>query len=144
MLRTITIRPSKHTSLKKLQARCDAVVGRQCRSLGRCEFCGSIRPPFHWSHMITRGNHKLRYDSRNYSCLCLNCHKYADTHPDWKAERFDRIRGKGTVEQLRIESRHVEPIRESFYLEVLTAIGRGESTGSNIISSRAPSPPDLF
>jgi len=66
----------------------------------------------------TRRIIRLRYDSRNYACLCFTCHTDGHADPEWFRGEWARIKGEDVVEWLMRERNKVEPIRESFYREV--------------------------
>lgn len=72
-----------------------------------------------WAHFSGRRCTHLRHDKRNYALLCRVCHRYSDDHPKWKAEQWDKIKGAGTAEMLRIESKRVVKVGEEFFLEII-------------------------
>jgi len=111
--------PSKKNRLK---LKCDQNVGAACRLEGQCAICGTRIGPFHWAHFITRRIIRLRYTEDNYACLCVECHTHGHADPTWFKEQWERIKGRDAVLWLTRERNKVEPIRESFYREVLARL----------------------
>jgi hypothetical protein len=114
--RLLFTHPSKKNRLK---LKCDQLVGEACRSLGQCELCGTRLGPFHWAHFITRRVIRLRYTEENYACLCMGCHGDGHADPAWFRAQWARIKGEDVVAWLMVQRNKVEPIRETFYREVL-------------------------
>ena len=102
-----------------LRKKCDKVVGELCRAICKCEICGRTDSQLQWCHFISRGVIKLRYDRRNFACLCVGCHFRGHHHPAWFVAEWDKIKGSGMALQLEIESNKVEPIKIDFYLSLI-------------------------
>ena len=108
----------KKPKKKTLRNKCDAIVGADCRSLGRCEICGR-KEELQWCHFLTRSIIKLRYHKKNYACLCAGCHFKAHDNPKWITREWDRIKGSGTTHWLDLESNKLKPIGIDFYLGIM-------------------------
>lgn len=104
-----------------LKKRCDDLVGRECRKIGRCQFPGCRSTTgLVWVHFWTRGDLRLRYDPRNYSCGCTDCHGRAHRDREWLRVQWDLIKGPGTVATIEREARKCPgPIRADFYRRVI-------------------------
>jgi len=116
-------KPSLIKSKKYLRNKADKLVGAKCRSLGKCEFCGE-KKTLQWSHFISRAIIKLRYDPRNYACLCYSCHYLkGHMHPKWFTDQWEKLRGRGITLKLEQESNQLEPITTDFYKQVISSLG---------------------
>lgn len=115
----------KKRSKKSLRAEVDKLIGANCRKLGHCEICGKTTH-LQWVHFITRRIILLRYDKRNYGCICAGCHMYGHQHPSWMTYQWERIKGSGTTVTLEQESNKVEPIKDEFYLNIILSLKGGQ------------------
>lgn len=61
---------------KRLDPLCKKIV----KLNGRCARCQS-RFSLEWSHIITRGERRIKWDLQNCMCLCHFCHVYFTQHP---------------------------------------------------------------
>jgi hypothetical protein len=107
---------------KSLKAKCDKLCGQVARSLGYCENCGK-RETLSWCHIHTRSIGKLRYDRRNWVCLCASCHRHFHNKPLQFTQFITKIKGQETVDWLIRESNKLEPLDLKWYqlkLEELT------------------------
>ena len=111
----------KKPAKKALRNKADKLTGAMCRSKGKCEFCGKTEE-LQWAHFITRGVIKLRYEPKNYACLCAGCHFRGHEHPKWFSDEWDRLKGKGTTNWLERESNKLSPITVGFYIGIIEAV----------------------
>lgn len=115
-------KPPRHKhkvpSKTKLRNKCDKLVGALCRSLGYCEICGKIEY-LQWCHFITRAIIKLRYEPKNYACLCAGCHRKGHNNPEWIRNKWNEIKGEGTTKWLDRESNNLFTITVDFYQNII-------------------------
>ena len=68
---------SKTYYIRKL----DALVSKEVRKVGKCEWCGKRGGQLQPAHIISRKNKTLRWDLANILCLCPTCHFKAHQDP---------------------------------------------------------------
>ena len=105
-------------SKKSLRAKADKLVSQYARLLGRCEWCGSIES-LNWSHGVTRGWGSLRYEGRNWACLCASCHRKVDQNFTFKWQVWESIKGKEAVEWLKKQRPQPSILTPEFYEKVI-------------------------
>lgn len=114
--------PSKST----LRNKADKLCGQLARSIGKCEHCGSTEQ-LQWCHIITRGIGKLRYERRNWLCMCASCHRHFHNKPLQFTKFIGQNKGKDIVDWLIRESNNLEPLTVKWYqeriIEIKKAIG---------------------
>lgn len=106
-------KPSKKT----LRNKCDTLCSKLCRSIGYCERCGRTET-LQWVHFISRAVIRLRYNPKNFGCLCYRCHRWAHQHPKAFSVFWDKLKGQGTTQQLEKKSNTLIPLTIEFYQEV--------------------------
>lgn len=104
--------------ITKIKNKLDKIVSAFCRSMGKCEKCGSTLF-LQWCHIITRGISKLRYDRRNWFCLCASCHRHFHNKPLEFAEFVKKKKGKEVYNWLIRESNNLKPMKLHDYQEIL-------------------------
>ena len=93
--------PKKST----LRNRADSLCSQLARSIGRCEWCGETDyKQLQWCHFITRAWILLRYNIKNWACLCASCHFKVDDNPLFKIEVWKKIRGSRAINWLKKQS----------------------------------------
>ncbi|MGE5626469.1 MAG: hypothetical protein ACM3UK_00075 [Actinomycetes bacterium] len=104
------------TSLKK---KADILFSQHIRSLGYCEKCGKTSN-LQCAHIISRSVIHLRYEPKNALCLCAGCHLYwAHKEPLAFSEFVYTHKGKDTWHWLLEESKKIQPVKISFYLNII-------------------------
>lgn len=112
----MTKRSPYKTLINKLDRLCAEYI--KLRDNNMCQKCGKTAPyiKLDWSHVITRGNKRLRWNPANSKSLCANCHRFFWHHspmeayewfirkfPDrWKTIEQERLKGpkKWTIEEM--------------------------------------------
>ena len=89
-----------NNSKSSLRRKADGLCSQLCRMKGQCEWCGS-RVQLVWAHGLTRGFVSLRYNEKNFMCLCSSCHAKVDANFAYKMEIWRTIKGEEVVEWLR-------------------------------------------
>ena len=84
-------KPKKKTIKNKL----DKVFSELTRSKGKCERCGSTET-LQTSHIYSRSNLSVRWDTLNATCFCASCHWWWHKNP---TEGTDWLRGYYTEQQ---------------------------------------------
>jgi hypothetical protein len=121
----------KKPTKKALRNKADKLCGQLARSIGKCENCGD-RENLQWCHIMTRGIGKLRYERRNWLCLCASCHRHFHNKPLQFTKFIGEIKGKDIVDWLIIESNKLEPLTVRWYQNVIEDIELKLSTGLTI------------
>jgi len=113
------------------------------RSDWHCERCGTHYPDggpsLHCSHVVTRGNHAVRYSKSNAMALCFGCHRKVEgDHFEHRRVYFE-VFGEETYNQLEVAKQQIvrksqRPIKEiaAFYrseYERMKALRRQGVTG---------------
>ena len=70
---------TKKLTKKHIKRQCDNYASLIARSKGYCEVCGNVFNQLQAHHVISRNNHRLRWDLKNLCCLCSSCHKFSNT-----------------------------------------------------------------
>lgn len=107
----------KIRSKKTIKASCDKLCGQLCRLHGECEHCGATEQ-LQWCHIHTRSIGKLRYEPKNYVCLCASCHRHFHNKPLQFTQFIGQVKGQDIVDWLIRESNKLEPLSINWYLSM--------------------------
>lgn len=100
-----------------LRNSCDKLCGQLCRAKGVCENCGSTEQ-LQWCHIHTRSIGKLRYEPRNYVCMCASCHRHFHNKPLEFTAFIGRVKGQDIIDWLIRESNKLEPLSIKWYQDM--------------------------
>lgn len=102
----------------KLRNKADKLCGQLARSKGKCEHCGKTTN-LQWCHITSRAVIRLRYEERNYFCLCAGCHFFFHENPLVFTKFVGSKKGQDALDWLIRESLKIKPIDIKWYEEVI-------------------------
>ena len=100
---------SKVRTKPQLIKDCDNAMSLYIRELDdyTCICCGQDKSTavMQNGHLITRGNHAVRYDEHNCFCQCSGCNLAHEHHPEVMTNRFIKLFGAEAYDRLVIKSK---------------------------------------